>query len=99
MSSFIGALTSRSPIARSNSRTIGSMLASIVKNIKRVMAAEYSRELSAKVYAGQCRFARLGYKPCGRGGYALVRELVDEKMQTSDEEGGAEVHPDRRHSH
>ncbi|WP_271608797.1 recombinase family protein [Bradyrhizobium sp. CCBAU 21359] len=60
----------------------GSMLASIVKNIKRVMAAEYSRELSAKVYAGQCRFARLAYKPCGRAGYALVRELVDEKMQT-----------------
>lgn len=60
----------------------GSMLASIVKNIKRVMAAEYSRELSAKVYAGQCRFARLGYKPCGRAGYALVRQLVDEKMQT-----------------
>jgi DNA invertase Pin-like site-specific DNA recombinase len=60
----------------------GSMLASIVKNIKRVMAAEYSRELSAKVHAGQCRLARLGYKPCGRAGYALVRELVDEKMQT-----------------
>ncbi|WGR73898.1 MULTISPECIES: recombinase family protein [unclassified Bradyrhizobium] len=60
----------------------GSMLASIVKNIKRVMAAEYSRELSAKVHAGQCRFARLGYKPCGRAGYALVRELVDEKMQS-----------------
>lgn len=57
----------------------GSMLASIVKNIKRVMAAEYSRELSVKVYAGQCRFARLGYKPCGNVGYALVRELVDEK--------------------
>ncbi|PDT83340.1 recombinase [Bradyrhizobium sp. Y36] len=60
----------------------GSMLASIVKNIKRVMAAEYSRELSAKVYAGQCRYARLGFKPCGRAGYGLVRELVDEKMQT-----------------
>ncbi|KQT13972.1 MULTISPECIES: hypothetical protein [unclassified Bradyrhizobium] len=58
------------------------MLASIVKNIERVMAAEYSRELSAKVYAGRCRFARLGYKPCGRVGYALVRELVDEEMQT-----------------
>ncbi|MFK4511391.1 recombinase family protein [Bradyrhizobium daqingense] len=57
----------------------GSMLASIVKNIKRVMAAEYSRELSTKVYAGQCRFARLGYKPCGKVGYGLVRELVDEK--------------------
>ncbi|QQO12612.1 recombinase family protein [Bradyrhizobium diazoefficiens] len=60
----------------------GSMLASIVKNIKRVMAAEYSRELSAKVYAGQCRFARLGYKPCGKVGYGLVRELVDEKEQS-----------------
>ncbi|WP_453943165.1 recombinase family protein [Bradyrhizobium sp. USDA 372] len=60
----------------------GSMLASIVKNIKRVMAAEYSRELSAKVYAGQCRFARLGYKACGKVGYGLVRELVDEKEQS-----------------
>jgi len=57
----------------------GSMLASIVKNIKRVMAAEYSRELSTKVHAGQCRFAQLGYKPCGVAGYGLVRELVDEK--------------------
>ncbi|GMO20809.1 recombinase family protein [Bradyrhizobium sp. TM233] len=60
----------------------GTMLASIVKNIKRVMAAEYSRELSVKVYAGQCRFARLGYKPCGNPGYGLVRELVDEKDQS-----------------
>ncbi|MDA9450774.1 hypothetical protein XI04_32840 [Bradyrhizobium sp. CCBAU 11430] len=60
----------------------GSMLASIVKNIKRVMAAEYSRELSAKVYAGQCRYARLGFKPCGKVGYGLVRELVDEKDQS-----------------
>ncbi|WP_050991067.1 recombinase family protein [Bradyrhizobium genomosp. I (2014)] len=60
----------------------GTMLASIVKNIKRVMAAEYSRELSVKVYAGQCRFARLGYKPCGNPGYGLVRELVDENEQS-----------------
>jgi DNA invertase Pin-like site-specific DNA recombinase len=35
----------------------GSMVSSIVKNIKRVMAAEYSRELSVKVHAGACRFA------------------------------------------
>lgn len=60
----------------------GSMLSNIVKNIKRVMAAEYSRELSAKVYAGQCRFARLGYKLGGRPGYGLLRELVDEKQQS-----------------
>jgi DNA invertase Pin-like site-specific DNA recombinase len=60
----------------------GSMLSSIVKNIKRVMAAEYSRELSTKVYAGQCRFARLGFKLGGRVGYALRREVVDEKLQS-----------------
>jgi DNA invertase Pin-like site-specific DNA recombinase len=59
----------------------GSMLSSIVKNLKRVMAAEYSRELSAKVHAGLCRFASLGFKPGGRPGYALLRELVDEKLQ------------------
>ena len=33
----------------------GSLISQIIKNIKRVMAAEYSRELSAKVYAGQSR--------------------------------------------
>jgi hypothetical protein len=38
------------------------MVSSIVKNIKRVMAAEYSRELSAKVHAGACRFASLGFQ-------------------------------------
>jgi len=45
----------------------GSLISSIVKNIKRVMAAEFSRELSAKVYAGECRLARLGFK-MGRSG-------------------------------
>ena len=59
----------------------GSMLSSIVKNLKRVMAAEYSRELSAKVHAGACRFVSLGFKAGGRPGYALLRELVDEKLQ------------------
>ncbi|MCP3385979.1 recombinase family protein [Bradyrhizobium sp. CCGUVB4N] len=60
----------------------GSMLSSIVKNIKRAMAAEYSRELSVKVHAGQCRFARLGFKLGGRPGYALLRELVDSSQQS-----------------
>jgi DNA invertase Pin-like site-specific DNA recombinase len=59
----------------------GTMLSSIVKNIKRVMAAEYSRELSEKVHAGACRFARLGFKTGGRTCYALQRLLVDEKLQ------------------
>ena len=46
----------------------GSMLSSIVKNLKRVMAAEYSRELSAKLHAGACRVSRLGFKLGGSVG-------------------------------
>jgi hypothetical protein len=45
------------------------------------MAAEYSRELSAKVHAGACRFARMGFKSGGRTSYDLQRMLVDEKNQ------------------
>ncbi len=60
----------------------GSILSSIVKNIKRVMAAEFSREVSAKVHAGQARFARLGFKMGGPPGYALRRELVGEDQQS-----------------
>ena len=33
----------------------GSPVSTIVKGVKRAMAGEYSRELSAKVFAGQCR--------------------------------------------
>ncbi|WP_051310735.1 recombinase family protein [Bradyrhizobium sp. Cp5.3] len=60
----------------------GSVIASIVKNLKRVMAAEYSRELSAKVHAGACRVASLGFKQGGAIGYALQRELVDEDRRS-----------------
>ncbi|UWU66214.1 recombinase family protein [Bradyrhizobium sp. NC92] len=56
----------------------GGVIASIVKNLKRVMAAEYSRELSVKVHAGACRGASLGFKQGGAIGYGLRRELVDE---------------------
>jgi len=56
----------------------GSLLSSIVKNLKRVMAAEFSRELSAKVHAGQLRLAGLGFRQGGPLGYGLRRELIDE---------------------
>lgn len=56
----------------------GSLLSSIVKNIKRVMAAEFSRELSTKVHAGLCRIASLGYRPGGPTTFGLYRELIDE---------------------
>ena len=45
----------------------GSPVSTIVKGVKRAMAGEYSRELSAKVFAGQCRLIELGLPP-GRTG-------------------------------
>jgi DNA invertase Pin-like site-specific DNA recombinase len=60
----------------------GSVIASIVKNLKRVMAAEYSRELSVKVHAGACRVASFGFKQGGAVGYGLQRELVDEDRRS-----------------
>jgi DNA invertase Pin-like site-specific DNA recombinase len=56
----------------------GSLLSSIVKNLERVMAAEYSRELSTKVHAGQLRLAALGFRQGGPLSYGLRRELIDE---------------------
>jgi DNA invertase Pin-like site-specific DNA recombinase len=57
------------------------MMSSILKNIKRVMAAEYSRELSVKIFAGASRFARMGFRTSGEVGYGLRRQLVDEKLR------------------
>jgi DNA invertase Pin-like site-specific DNA recombinase len=55
----------------------GSPVSAIVKNVKRLMAGEYSRELSAKVFAGQQRLVKLGYRQGGPPGYGLRRLLVD----------------------
>jgi DNA invertase Pin-like site-specific DNA recombinase len=54
-----------------------STAANIMKTIKRGMAAEYSRELSSKVFIGQCRLIQLGYRQGGMAGYGLRRMLVD----------------------
>lgn len=51
----------------------GSPLASLLKSIKRTMAAEYSRELLKKVFAAQCRFFEMGFKQGGHAGYGLRR--------------------------
>lgn len=48
----------------------------IMKALKRMMACEYSRELSAKVYAGAARLAQLGFKQGGIAGYGYRRMLV-----------------------
>lgn len=54
-----------------------SLTSSLLKLVKRTMAAEYLRELSAKVHAGQCRIAAHGFKLGGRAGYGLRRMLLD----------------------
>lgn len=56
----------------------GSLPSSVMKSIKRVMAGEYSRELSSKVFLGQCRLITLGYRQGGPAGYGLRRFLVNE---------------------
>ncbi len=59
----------------------GSPVSTIVKGVKRAMAGEYSRELSAKVFAGQCRLIELGFRQGGPAGFGLRRVLVDQAGQ------------------
>lgn len=59
----------------------GSPVSTIVKGVKRAMAGEYSRELSAKVFAGQCRLIELGFRQGGPPGLGLRRCLIDQNSE------------------
>lgn len=65
----------------------GSLSATLLKGVKRVMAGEYSRDLSVKVFAGQCRLIELGYRQGGPAGYGLRRMLIDGDGQQKGELG------------
>ena len=54
----------------------GSLASSMMKALKRTMAAEYSRELGVKVSAGQRRLTLLGYRVVGEAGYGMRRMTV-----------------------
>src|SRR6266436_6323315 len=56
----------------------GSLASTILKNMKRVMAGEYSRELSTKVFMGQCRLAKLGFWQGGSPPYGMRRLLLED---------------------
>jgi DNA invertase Pin-like site-specific DNA recombinase len=56
----------------------GSALATLFKNLKRMMAGEYSRELSVKVFAGQARLFKCGFRQGGMTAYGMRRLLVDQ---------------------
>jgi len=56
----------------------GSPVSTIVKGVKRAMAGEYSRELSVKVFKGQCKLIEQGFRQGGLAGYGLRRMLIDQ---------------------
>jgi DNA invertase Pin-like site-specific DNA recombinase len=56
----------------------GTISSTLLKAVKRVMAGEYSRELSVKVFAGQCRLVEKGFRQGGMAGFGLRRVLIDE---------------------
>jgi DNA invertase Pin-like site-specific DNA recombinase len=51
-------------------------MTAVLKTFKMSMAGEYSRELSVKVFAGQCRLIELGYRQGGPAGFGLRRQLI-----------------------
>lgn len=59
----------------------GSPLATVLKGLKRAMAAEYSRELSAKVFNAQVRLTQAGFKQGGAAGYGLRRMSISSTGQ------------------
>lgn len=56
----------------------GSTGSHLLKSVRRIMAGDYSRDLSVKVFAGQCRLIELGYRQGGAPGFGLRRMLIDE---------------------
>jgi DNA invertase Pin-like site-specific DNA recombinase len=59
----------------------GSLANSLLKHLKRIMAGEYSQELSRKVSQAQLTQAALGHKQGGSAPYGFRRALVDEAGQ------------------
>ena len=56
----------------------GSPLTAVIKNLKRAMAAEFSRELGRKVYLGQTRLAGKGFWQGGVAPYGYSRCVITE---------------------
>jgi hypothetical protein len=54
----------------------GQLSTSILKCLRRTVAAEYSRDLSAKCFRAQKRLAELGFRVGGTSGYGLRRMAI-----------------------
>jgi len=59
----------------------GSPMSNMMKSFKRGMAGEYSRELSVKVFKGQCTLIEKGVRQGGPAGFGLRRALIDEQRK------------------
>jgi DNA invertase Pin-like site-specific DNA recombinase len=56
----------------------GSLSSTVMVGLKRSMAAEYSRELSVKVFAGHRTLVQHGFRQGGAAGFGLRRQLLDD---------------------
>ncbi|MCV9910385.1 recombinase family protein [Brucella sp. HL-2] len=63
----------------------GSLGSDLLKFVRRVTAGDYSRDLSVKVFAGQCRLIELGFRQGGPAGFGLRRMMIDEHGTEKDE--------------
>lgn len=54
----------------------GTPFSTVIKSLKRVMAGEYSRDLSARTFAGQSHQVALGYRQGGTAGLGYRRMLI-----------------------
>jgi DNA invertase Pin-like site-specific DNA recombinase len=59
----------------------------LLKTLKRMMAGEYSRELSVKIYEGQRRLAALGFWQGGAAPFGMVRQVVDQNGKLKEKLG------------
>lgn len=57
------------------------LIGSLQTAVKRYMAAEYSRQLSGKVFHGCVKVSEQGYSAGGTPCYGMARELLDEHKQ------------------
>lgn len=62
--------------------TDNSPISSVAKNVKRAMAAEFSRELGEKIKASQLRVARMGYHAAGPIPFGYRRVVIDSHGKT-----------------
>lgn len=56
----------------------GTAHSSLIKALKRIMAAEFSRELGEKVFRGKTRLVQLGFWVGGQAGYGYRRLMISE---------------------